>query len=130
MARDYQRKKTKYSLPPAVYHQTLWQIRDYDRLRKKRDEILESSAGPPDGMPGGSGHTGDPTQSKAIRLAEMSRIVGIIDDEFARIPAEYRDGVWKSIQSNAPYPIDAARVTYSRWKSRFVCAVAKRLNLI
>lgn len=130
MATDYQRKKTKYSLPTAVYHQTLWQIRDYYRLKELRDEILGSSAGPPDGMPGGSGHTGDPTQAKAIRLAEASRIVGIIDDELARVPAEYRDGVWRSIQSNAPYPIDAARVTYSRWKSRFVCAVAKRLNLI
>ena len=57
MATDYQRKKTKYSLPTAVYHQTLWQIRDYYRLRELRDEILGSSAGPPDGMPGGTMNT-------------------------------------------------------------------------
>ena len=130
MATDYQRKKTKYSLPTAVYHQTLWQIRDYYRLRELRDEILGSSAGPPDGMPGGSGHTGDPTQAKAIKLAEASRLVGIIDDELRRIPEEYRGGVWRSIQFREPYPIDATRVTYSRWKSRFVYGVAHRLNLV
>lgn len=35
--RDYQRRKNnKYYLPKSVYHRTLWVIRDYERMKKKR----------------------------------------------------------------------------------------------
>ena len=130
MTQDYRRRKDKYILPTAVYHQTLWQIRDYYRLRDIRDEILQGSGGPPDGMPGGSGRPGNPTQAKAIKLAETSRLVTIIDEEIAQVPEEYRKGVWNAVQFREPFPVNASRQTYSMWKSFFVYCVAKRLKLI
>ena len=38
--RDYQRKKTKYILPAAVYHKTLWTIRDYHRIKDELSTMI------------------------------------------------------------------------------------------
>ena len=51
MSRDYQRKRNnKYILPYAAYHQTVWQIRDYYRLKEEAQAILDESPPPPDGQ--------------------------------------------------------------------------------
>ena len=53
---EYQRKKqTKYILPRTVYHQTLWRIRDYYRLKELADNLIECKSGEIDGMPKATG---------------------------------------------------------------------------
>ena len=130
MPTDYQRRKDKYILPPAVYHQTLWQIRDYHRLNEEYASVAEESPGPSDGMPRGKGGTSDPTFQKAVKLERIGRIISAIDTAKSMIPPEYREGVWRSVMYREPYPFDADRATYGRWKSRFVYAVAEKLNFI
>ena len=65
--RDYQRTKGKYILPREVYHQTIWIIRDYYRLKEEAEAILHESPGPSDGQPHGMNGISDPNASKAIR---------------------------------------------------------------
>jgi len=125
--RDYQRhKNNKYILPHAVYHKTLWQIRDYYRLKTEADGILVESTPPSDGMPRGTAIS-DPVHAKAVRRETALRIVSIIDRELTLIPSEYRKGIWESVQFRKRYPDDADRHTYGRWRARFIYGVARQL---
>lgn len=130
MTADYQRKKDKYILPTAVYHQTLWQIRDYYRLKDLYDSVAEERPGPSDGMPRGRGGTSDPTFQKAVKLQEIGKIIRAIEGSRDQVPEEYRKGVWRSVMFREPFPLDAGRATYGRWKSRFVYGVAVALHFI
>lgn len=125
----YQRQKNnKYILPSAVYNKTIWQIRDYYRLKEAREAILNQST-TMDGMPRGSG-VGDPTFRKAEKLARVTDTIKVIEDAIEQIPSVYRKGIWDSIQFRSPYPLDADRSTYGRMKSRFVYLVARKLDYI
>ena len=130
MSRDYQRKlNNKYRLPREVYHLTLWQIRDYYRMKDEADAILEESPPPPDGQPKGQ-KTGDEVASKAMRREDYLRKTKAIEYALDIVPPEYQKGVWKSVVYADPFPIDAARSTYGMWKSRFVYECAYRLGII
>ena len=90
MPRDYQRKKGKYTLPREVYRQTLWQVRDYHRLKDLYEAVAEERPGPSDGMPRGKGGTSDPTFQKAVKLEHIGRVLAAIDEALALVPPEYR----------------------------------------
>ena len=130
--RDYQRlKQTKYILPRSVYHTTLWRIRDYFRLKQLADDIIkENSAN--DDMCGYSmtNAISDTVASKVVRRDKYLSEVKKIDDALILIPIEYRQGVWNNIQFGQPYPLDAGRATYGRYKAKFICKVAEFLELI
>ena len=128
--RDYQRKKNnKYILPHAVYHKTLWQIRDYYRLKEEAEDILLETPSLLDSAVHSS-DPGDPTYSKASRREGFLRIIQVIDTEKAKIPQEYQKGVWDSVMYGTRYPDDADRHTYGRHKARFVYGVAVSLGFI
>lgn len=127
--RDYQRKKSKYILPDAVYHQVLWQIRDYYRLKDEAQAILEESPPPPDGLPHGNPDP-DGVMKKVARRLELVRMTDMIEDELQRIPPEYRRGVWASILYRTAFPADADRTTYARYKSSMIYNIAERQGLI
>lgn len=125
--RDYQRhKNNKYILPRAVWHKTLWEIRDYYRMTEEADSLLTAS--PPSDGTGRKGSIGDPTFAKASKRERLLRHIDVIDEAKATIPDEYRKGVWDSVMYGTRYPDDADRRTYGRWKSRFVFAVAVKLG--
>ena len=128
--KDYQRQKgNRYILPRTLYHQTVWQIRDYYRLKEQADAILEESPPPPDGQPHGTS-IGDQVASRVIRRETMLSTVRVIEKEKQLIPKEYRDGVWNNILFGTAYPDDADRSTYGRYKSKFVYSVARGLYLL
>lgn len=131
MTGEYQRQKNnRYILPAAVYNHTIWQIRDYKRLRETIALIPQESPAPPDGMPTAQGFTGDPTYQKAEKIEQIRRVTDIIEDELLNIPPEYRRGVWESIVERKRFPDDADRTTYGRYKSKYIYSVAVRLNYI
>lgn len=128
--RDYQRKVgNKYILPNAVYHQTLWMIRDYYRLKEEANAILVESPPPPDGLPHGSS-SGDEVAAKAERREELIAKIRQIDDALELIPIDYRNGVWCNAMGWDRFPDDADRSTYGRYKSKFIYFVAKNAGLI
>ena len=127
--RDYQRSKTKYILPRTVYCQTLWRIRDYYRLKELADSLIECKESDIDGMPKGN-NTTDKVGTTVIKREKFVKEVCSINDSIKEIPQEYRSGVWNNIQFYHPYPIDADRATYGRYKSKFIYKVAEKLGLI
>lgn len=128
--KDYQRmKNNKYQLPNAVYHTTIWIIRDYERMLGEANDILLESPSPSDGMPRG-GRLVDEVNEKSDKRAKYLRKILAIEKAMKRIPDEYQKGVWENITKHKAYPKDASRSTYSRNKSKLIYHVAKNLELI
>lgn len=128
MARNYQRQKNNpYKLPHNLYMRMLYLVRDYERIRSEREDILNSSP-PPDGT--AHSGTGNPTEQKAIKLIELGSSCDAVESAIAIIPLEYRKGVWNNICYQSPYPADAGEATYKRWRCRFIYEVAKFLHEI
>ena len=126
--RDYQRKKTKYILPNAVYNKTIWTIRDYHRVKDEVETMIAVGGGNNDGPP--SGAPGDPTFRLAVKYADYVDIVNAIETAKENIPQEYSEGIWNNIQYGVRYPRDAERSTYGHIKSRFVYEVAINLHFV
>ena len=128
--RDYQpRQKNKYRLPIPVYHQTVWLIRDYDRICSELNDILLASPDPPDGQPHGT-NLSDEAFAKAKRRDQLVDKKNAIDNALARVPDDYRKGVWDNVQLRKSFPKDADRTTYARHKSAFILDVAISMNFI
>lgn len=128
--RDYQRKrKNPWLLPQNLYRQTLFAIRDYNRVKEEYEHLIEGQAVIMDGQPKGS-DPGDPTAALAAKAERLHDQLKAVDDAKKVIPAEFMRGVWESIVYGAPYPRDAGTATYSRWKSRFVYEVAKNRTFL
>lgn len=126
--RDYQRKKNNsYSLPCYLYKRMLYLIRDYDRLKAERKDILfgtpEHDGAPHSGF-------GSPTESKALRLYMLDTECSAVEKALNNIPECYRKGIMRNICYYEPYPLDADRTTYGKWKHKFVYFVAKNLHHI
>lgn len=80
---------------------------------------------------GGSSHTiSDKVGNTAAKRERFLAYISEIDYALNQIPEEYRAGVWNNIQKYTPYPRDAARATYGRYKSQFIYIVADRFGLI
>lgn len=130
MSRDYQRtRRNQWVLPHNLYRQTLYAIRDYPRLKEEYEYLLQGQSAEIDGQPKGN-HIGDPTAVTAVKAEMLHNQLKAVDDAKKVIPSEYIKGVWDNIVYGTPYPSDAGRSTYSRWKSRFVYEVAKKRTFL
>lgn len=126
--RNYQRQKNNpYKTPHNLYMRMLYLVRDYERIKAERADILCSSPAH-DGQP----HTGlsNPTENKAIKLAMLSQDCEAVEKALQDVPEEYRKGIMDNICYGAPYPYTAHRNTYSYWRTRLLNTVAKNLNIL
>lgn len=126
--RDYQRKKNNpYKLPHNLYMRMLYLVRDYERIKSQRADILHSSPAH-DGQP----HTGlgNPTENKGIKLAMLDTECLAVEKAIENIPLEYRKGILDNICYGVSYPYTAHRNTYSYWRLRMLNAIAKNLNIL
>lgn len=132
MSRDYQRKiNNKYKLPRAIYHQTLWIIRDYERIKRQLENILNCSNSNSDiNSYIQTNHVGNPVLNEVIKRDKYFNYVKIIEESLNVIPTEYQKGVWDNVTKYKAYPLDADRSTYGRYKSKFIHEVAERFDLI
>lgn len=130
--RDYQREyKNPYWMRKALYYEVLWIIRGYNDLKKEYNDRIDEGMSPGSETPGGkTNSTGDPTGMKAIKLTVISEQIRAIEKARLVIPFQYMEGIWNNIQDGVPYPRDADRHTYGRWKSRYIWEVAKNLNKV
>ena len=127
--KDYQPKKQRqYVLPHTTYMEVLYIIRSYDMLKQECADILVSSPDPEEG-PSGSGISNQPL-AYVIRTEERTRRIDAVDNAMKKIPPEYRRGVYENIAYRKPFPSDAARATYSRYKQRMIYHTARELHLI
>lgn len=125
--RNYQKTKNNpYRLPHNLYMRMLYLIRDYERIKAERQDILHSSP-EHDGVPV-SGF-GSPTEAKAMRMYAIDQECVAVEKALQGIPEEYRKGVLNNICYRSPFPSDAGESTYKRWRVRFVYYVAKNCHL-
>lgn len=129
MSKEYQRRSTKYILPGNLYMQTIYLIRDYHRMKEEAEAILEESPAPPDGQPRGTARP-NPVEQKAMRREKYLSIIRIIREAKQLVPKEYRRGVWMNVMYAEPFPLDAGRATYGRYKSQFVYEVARKVYFL
>ena len=94
-------------------------------MKAQMDDILFMSQAP-DGMPRGS-QIGDPTGNKAVQVAFLNNQIQAIEQALAKVPAEYRKGVFDNVRYGGWFPFDASDRTYRRWKQRFLYFVGKNL---
>lgn len=132
MSRDYQRKiNNRYKLPRTIYHQTLWIIRDYERIKRQLENILNCSNSNSDiNSYIQTNHVGNPVLNEVIKRDKYFNYVKIIEESLNVIPTEYQKGVWDNVTKYKAYPLDADRSTYGRYKSKFIHEVAERFDLI
>lgn len=125
--RNYQpQHKNPYILPHNLYMQTLYLIRDYDRLKREYVDSIEETPSK-DGQPRGT-RIPDPTASKAIQLENISQKLGAIERSLEMVPVEYRNHVLCKILYGTRYPDYASRNTWSMHRCRFIHNVAKRMQ--
>lgn len=127
--KEYQPKKERqYLLPHNTYMEVIYIIRSYHTLKRECADILVSSPDRDEG-PSGSGISNAPL-AYVIKTEERTRRIDAVDKAMEKIPPEYRRGVFDNIVYRKPYPADAARKTYSRYKQRLIYYTAKELHLI
>lgn len=130
MSRDYQRKKRNpWILPHNLYRQTLYAIRDYNRIKEEYEYLIMGQPAEMDGQPKGN-HIGDPTAAIVIKAERLRNRIKAIEDAREVVPVDYIKGVWDNILYGKPFPEYAHRNTYGYHKAHFVYEVAKNLTLI
>jgi hypothetical protein len=131
--RDYQPKKNNpYLLPRNLYMQTVYMIRDYDRLKDEYREIFDESPPLLDDNTAvmKSRNITSLTEKKAIRLATASEKISAVDKALKQVPKEYHDGVFSNVKYGGWFPNDAAVSTYRYWKQRFIYHTAQNMGFI
>lgn len=126
--RNYQRQKNNpYKLPHNLYMRMLYLVRDYERIKSERVDILHSSP-VHDGQPHSG--IGNPTEIKGIKLAVLNDECRAVEKALQTIPDEYRKGILDNICYGALYPYTAHRNTYSYWRSKLLYSIAQNLNML
>ena len=128
MPKEYQRTKNNpYWMPRHVYMQIVYLVRDYDRMKAEADEILYAT---PDIQTGSVSEPGNPTENKALKIAEMTKKVDAIDAALRMIPQGYRKGVFNNVAYSTRYPSIAGMATWARWRAKLLWYIAKKLYFL
>lgn len=126
--RDYQRlRNNPYKLPHSLYKRMIDLVRDYERIKRQRADIINSTP-EHDGVT--SNVLGNPTENKAIKIAMLSRDCEAVEKALAKIPEEYHKGIMNNILYHMKYPYTACERTYGYHKSKFIYLIAENLNYI
>ncbi|WP_343274622.1 hypothetical protein [Ligaoa zhengdingensis] len=140
--REYIRKSS--GLDRSLTRRLKAVIGDYDRLKKRRLDIIYGGSTRQDGMPHGGG-VGKPTEEKGTRLAEIDRELEAIDQtcveiraiysakvqpEFDPIKAYWQYDYFNYMHIRSPIsPEGPSRRTWNRYKDRIHMMLAKKLGL-
>lgn len=130
MAKDYQRKTNNpYLLPKTVYNRVLWLIRDYERMKAERNEIVHGYNCVQDGLPRGN-EMGNPTMDRAIKLEMLGREMEAVEQALLLVDEDLRNGVMNNICYQVSYPFFPSIRTWGRARSKFIHKVAENLKLV
>lgn len=120
-------KKNPYILPHNVYMQTLYLIRDYDRMVEEYNAILiESPLN--DGQPSANTKSSS-VESKTLRRDTIEKKIRAVENALKKIPDEYRNAVFRNVAYRIPFPLAYTSVrTWSMWRCRFVYLTSKEVD--
>ena len=117
--RDYQRKKNNpYRLPPNLYREVKYMVKDYPRLVEEYKTLTDA-----------------PEEERCwVKLCTVASKISAIKTAISAIPFEYRKGVLNNLENentkNGYYPIDADFRTYQNYKQKLIFYVAKNMNYV
>lgn len=134
MSREWQQTKMQeYVMPYAVYYQSLWAVRDLERmemrireLKNSRDTGVTSCV-----VAEGRGTYGNdrPVEGKALELAMLEERVEGIKNALGNIPSAYRKFVLSNIILKNPGSAFPDKM-WRAWKQRFLFDVARNLSMM
>jgi len=127
--RNYQpSKNNNYKLAHSLFMHMVYLVKDYPRMKSEINDVINSV---PNALEQSSNnHFSDPTGNKVVKIEKMSTECKAVELALDDLPIEYRKSVFDKVCHNSPYPIDADRTTYGRWKCRFLWNIAKNLLYI
>ena len=135
MSREWQQTRFReFVMPDAVYYQSIWAVRDLERMEKRLEELNYDI----DSYGIGSIKVSDgktdysrikPTEKKAIERALLESRVEAIREALAVVPDAYKNFVLDNValkKSQKSYQTKIWKI----WKQRFLYNVAKNLSLL
>ena len=135
MAREWQQTKQKeYVMPDAVYYQSLWAVRDLNRMEHRLEEINNDrgereKSGSFVHEPEQKGTLWQPTEEQAMERVILEERIKAIHEALSIVPEIYRPYILSNIilkKSGSDFPNKFWKI----WKQRFLYYVAKNLSLI
>jgi hypothetical protein len=112
-------------LPPNLYRQILYLIKDYDRIRNLWSE--EPYAVPnTDGQPQET-DIGDHNFSRTHQRLRLEEDIKAIEQSLLEIPKEYQDGVSNHLKYGVLFPDCGDRKTWYKYQSMYIYQIAKQL---
>ena len=134
--REWQQTRFKdLVMPDAVYYQTIWAVRDLDRMEEKLDkldqDIKQGSISTTSLVRDGEVdyHSRKHTEDKAIEKALLEMRVNAIKSALMKVPPMYRQFIMDSIVMHKGYGCFPNKL-WRLWKQRFLFNVAKNLELM
>lgn len=117
--RDYQPKKNNpYRLPPNLYNEVKYMIKDFTRLREEYNSMTEKY---------------DEERNWA-KICTVASKLSAINTAMLQIPPEYRGGVINNLNhERSPdgyYPSNADYRTYQSYKQKLIYSVARNMNYV
>lgn len=136
LSREWQQTRfKKYVLPDAVYYQSLWAVRDLERMEERIRELSDNR----DAMErsgslvreGGTAYSAGsrPTENSAMERAMLEERVRGIRKAIEGIPEGYKSYVLSNVilkNSGKTFPNKVWRI----WKQRFLYDVAVNLSIL
>ncbi len=134
MSREWQQTKLpEYVMPYAVYYQSIWAVRDYDRMitaiRDIEHKVDSKSGGSIVKEPEGHYRGVSSVENKALELAIMKERIEGIRKALLNVPVEYRSYIISNIVAKNPGSAFPNKI-WRMWKQRFLYDVAKNLSMI
>lgn len=132
--REWQLTKLKdYLMPEAVFCQSIWAVRDLQRMEERLTELREN----PDDIntssfyvcSGDKMHTcNSPTERRAVERVNLEGRVNAIRDALSVVPEECREAVLLNVAEQVGFEKEPK--IHRIWKQRFLYYVARNLSLM
>lgn len=133
MSREWQQTKLRqYVMPDAVYYQSIWAVRDLERMEGRlreldADDRLNSRSILKE--KGSVSLHGQPTEQLALERAILRERIDGIRDALSVVPTEYKSFILSNIilkTNGNKFPTKLWKL----WKQRFLYGVAKNLSMM
>lgn len=133
MSREWQQTRLpEYIMPNAVYYQSLWAVRDLERMESRLEELEDSNRVGTKSFvqETGKNYSGVSTvETTAMEAAILQERVDAIRSALLIVPERYRDTIMGSIVFNDNISVYPSRM-WKIWKQKFLFHVAKNLSMM
>ena len=134
MSREWQMTQlTEYVMPNAVYYQTLWAVRDLERMENRLDDLLNDRQDIKAGMVNESSkkYSGKRSrvENRAMETAILQERIDGIHQALVLVPPEYRDTILDNIVLKESFS-EKNDKRWKLWKQKFLYTVAHNLSIM